>query len=739
MKRHFLLLSLFCVCVCSVFLTSCKDEDKKKDPTYTATLTVDPSSATLYVNETIQITATAKLTEVTASAVEAEITYSSDKTDIVEVSENGLVTAKKVGKAVITIECQDAKKTVPITVKTLTLIPATAETHVGKKIQFETLDGVVKATGVTYTSSDATTASIDAATGLATGIKVGTVTITATKGKTSVSKELTVGATIVPTAGSFAIQTFADNAVLDKLGDNDNTSFFGGATRFSAVNLLANAEKVVGVSFLILDDAARFTVEVYEDNNGTPAATALQSKTVTRTSASWNYFEFDSPLVPEYGKSYWFALKGYTGNSFLGWTVNNTSNRDDYKYYYKNNWNPFKLGSTYGMPAMKVMVEGGNYANEVQNQLNIMSVVGADYLRPGDKYTVKANIVNFGVVNAQNFEAVLSVDGTEYRKAFTNADLHNAQGVDFEIGDYIAPDVDKKVNVQLSIVNNEGAVGNPYTTKVPIYKTTYTRTAIFIDQFTSQDCPNCPPGERVLQASVDGMDSPEAYAWVSHHVGYREDIFTIEASRELLKTFRVAGNPSMLLNRMQQSGRNDLDFHPGNSTKEMLNRALTFPSFASLNIVRNYNEASRELTITVSGETGQAVLNMNVYLIQNNMIARQSNGGDDYSHEHVVRANIAGLVGVEVTPAADGTYTKSFTYTVPEKVDNLDVVAANSEICVTVGKQNVADQMDNMIYNAARISLVGSTTSVGPRMNTEVAAPQRIQYLSPAVREMIVK
>lgn len=739
MKRHFLLLSLLCVCMCSVLLTSCDDEEKKEDPTYTATLTVDPASATLYVNETVQITATAKVTEVSTKAVEAEITYTSDKTDIVEVSETGLVTAKKLGNAVITVACQDAKKTVPITVKSLTLMPETAETHVGKKIQFETLDGNTKVTDVTYASSDAATATIDAATGLATGVKEGTVTITATKGKTSVSKELTVMATIVPTAGSLAIQTFADNVELGKLGDGDNAAFFGGATRFDASTLLANAERVVGVSFLVLDDAARFTVEVYEDNNGTPAATALQTKTVTRTSSSWNYFEFDTPLVPEYGKSYWFALKGYTGNSFLGWTVNNTANHDDYKYYYKNNWNPFKLGSTYGMPAMKVMVEGGNYADEVQNHLNVMSVVGVDYLLPGDKYKVNANIANFGVMNAQNFEAVLTIDGTEYRKAFASADLHNGQGVDFELGDFTAPDADKKVAVELSIVNNEGAVGNPYTTEVPVYKTTYNRTAIYVDQFTSQDCPNCPAGEQTLQAAVEAMANPQAYAWVTHHVGYREDIFTIEASRELLKTFKVAGAPSMLLNRMQQPGRSDLDFHPGYSTSAMLETALAFPSFASLNIVRNYNETTRELTLTVSGETGQPQLNMNVYLIQNKMIARQSNGGDNYSHEHVVRANIAGLVGVDVTPAGDGTYTKTFTYAVPAKVDNLDVVAANTEICVTVGKQNVADQMDNMIYNAARIALVGSTSSVGPRMNAKVSAPRMIQYLSPAVKEMIVK
>ena len=108
------------------------------------------------------------------------MTWKSDKPEIATVDANGKVTAVKVGEATITVTC---KVSVLPSVKKVTVEPATLT--LGKKKSY-TLKATVEVsgsgtdTGVTWTSSDETIATVDATGTVTATDKVGTVTITAT-------------------------------------------------------------------------------------------------------------------------------------------------------------------------------------------------------------------------------------------------------------------------------------------------------------------------------------------------------------------------------------------------------------------------------------------------------------------------------------------------------------------------------------------------------------------------------
>ena len=139
----------------------------------------------IYVGESKAITATVKPDD----ATNKELTWKSSDETVATVDATGKVTGKKIGTATITATAQDGSGvsgsctvTVLSTVKKVTVEPATLTLGQNKSY---TLTATVDAqpgtdTGVTWTSSDTTIATVDATGKVTATDKTGTVTITAT-------------------------------------------------------------------------------------------------------------------------------------------------------------------------------------------------------------------------------------------------------------------------------------------------------------------------------------------------------------------------------------------------------------------------------------------------------------------------------------------------------------------------------------------------------------------------------
>lgn len=149
------------------------------------TLTAADGQTSVAVNDTLQLTATVS----PSYADNKNVTFSSSDDNIATVDENGLVTARGAGEAIITVTTEDGNYqatialTVIIPVQSVTLA---AEGDVSELTETETLQLTATVLPenasnkkVTYSTSDRTVATVDE-NGLVTAISAGTVVITVT-------------------------------------------------------------------------------------------------------------------------------------------------------------------------------------------------------------------------------------------------------------------------------------------------------------------------------------------------------------------------------------------------------------------------------------------------------------------------------------------------------------------------------------------------------------------------------
>lgn len=163
------------------------DENGKFIPTPVTGITVTPDTASLLVGEFKTLTGTIA----PADADDVTVLWSSDDETIATVDGSGRVQGIKVGSATITAKSKlDPTKTdtaaitvttPPVAVTGVTVAPKTATLSLAgtKTQQLTPTIAPANATNkaVTYTSSDATVASVNSS-GLVTGLKEGTATIT---------------------------------------------------------------------------------------------------------------------------------------------------------------------------------------------------------------------------------------------------------------------------------------------------------------------------------------------------------------------------------------------------------------------------------------------------------------------------------------------------------------------------------------------------------------------------------
>lgn len=147
-------------------------------------VSLDKSTLTLTEGETSTLTATVA----PANATNKEVTWSSSNTDVATVSNSGVVSAKAVGNATITVMTVDGNKVATCSVKVnAAVVPVTGVSFNSASVTMtegESLALVASVTpsnatnqSLTWSSNNTTVATVSA-NGVVTAKKVGTVTIT---------------------------------------------------------------------------------------------------------------------------------------------------------------------------------------------------------------------------------------------------------------------------------------------------------------------------------------------------------------------------------------------------------------------------------------------------------------------------------------------------------------------------------------------------------------------------------
>src|SRR5881628_1647026 len=169
-------------------------------PVPVASVTVSPSTASVQVGQTVQLTATPK--DASGNPLSGRpVSWGSSNTAVATVSGSGVVTGVTAGAATITATSEGQSGTATITVSTVpvasvTVSPSTASLQVGQTVQLTATSKDVSGNPlsgrpVSWGSSNTAVATVSAG-GLVTGVTAGAATITATSEGQSGTATVTV-------------------------------------------------------------------------------------------------------------------------------------------------------------------------------------------------------------------------------------------------------------------------------------------------------------------------------------------------------------------------------------------------------------------------------------------------------------------------------------------------------------------------------------------------------------------
>lgn len=218
--------------------------------------------------------------------------------------------------------------------------------------------------------------------------------------------------------------------------------------------------------------------------------------------------------------------------------------------------------------------------------------------------------------------------------------------------------------------------------------TTLQKKAAVLEEFTGVRCGYCPDGHAIGQALLD--NNPGKVVLVNVHTGsYAEPQsgwpnFTTPFGSALLSQSGVSGFPAGTMNRHKFTGSqynvqsNGLAMGRGGWTAAA-QTIMQEDAPVNIGAKATYDATTRLLTVKVdlyytAAET--TANNINVALLQNGIIGKQSGGGDTYVHNHMLRAFVTGQWGDPVPAASTAVgskYTKTFTYTVPNDINGATI------------------------------------------------------------------
>lgn len=154
-----------------------------RDANDLVSISVSPSNSTLQLSKTQQFMAIGTFGDTSSRDISSSVNWTSSSGKVALINGSGVATAYATGTTTITASQGDTSGSTNLTVSIngtgLSISPSSQTIAVGQTVQFTTTLNGSSVSGVTWSSSRTSIATIDQ-TGVATGLAVGATTITAT-------------------------------------------------------------------------------------------------------------------------------------------------------------------------------------------------------------------------------------------------------------------------------------------------------------------------------------------------------------------------------------------------------------------------------------------------------------------------------------------------------------------------------------------------------------------------------
>ena len=466
-------------------------------------------------------------------------------------------------------------------------------------------------------------------------------------------------------------------------------------------------KQVLGVRFYVYDGVTSGTAFMaYE------LGTNVAEKEFTYQKGGWQYVMFDEPVDIVDASDIYVGYEASGTGYFIGVEENSTLLKNSY-IYEDNEWKTFKSAgiSYYGLDIQAICV-GGDYSAEKQHDVVAENIEVIKNMRAGDVTTFTAEVRNAGIKTTGKINVVCKFGDEVINNEVTG--LRNGESMLFEYTINGATVNMSKITVEATEENvtDESSKDNTTSQAITVYAADAPeRNCILIEEFTSQSCPNCPAGIANLREAIAGMDHPEKAAWVAHHSGYVDDIFTVTGDKTIASKYGVNFAPACMIDRMDVNytgSTTELVWHPGYATSALLNELAAIPANATINMTVNFNATDSTLTVNASGMSYVQNSYITIMVCQNGYIASQSSGGSNFEHNEIVRAYMTAAVGDALTLDGDGNYSVSYDYTIPASISGVKNTAVETDIpnMYVVACIHGAAASKKAVYNAAKANII---------------------------------
>lgn len=225
------------------------------------------------------------------------------------------------------------------------------------------------------------------------------------------------------------------------------------------------------------------------------------------------------------------------------------------------------------------------------------------------------------------------------------------------------------------------AVGTLMAQEPTIVSTSVEKRNVIIEEFTGINCGYCPDGHARANAICEQY-AGHAWAINIHEGGFASGSgFTTEYGDQLATLWTISGYPCGTVNRTTLTDRGQW------ATTAATVRGEDSP--VNVAATAEIDPNTRKLTVYVEAyftadQTATTNL-LNVALLQNNVIAYQSNYGNynpdyivdanahTYRHMHMFRDFLTGQWGEEIATTKDGLIQKTYTYDIPASIGTLSI------------------------------------------------------------------
>lgn len=268
---------------------------------------------------------------------------------------------------------------------------------------------------------------------------------------------------------------------------------------------------------------------------------------------------------------------------------------------------------------------------------------------------------------------------------------------------------------------------------------------VLLEQFSTENCSSCPGAHRYLDKVLAEETYADHFVWVTHHVGYERDTFSLPESEALLFFYEKQENdgtysesaPAMLLDRTHTELKHSFDgydytmlpIYPSQDefNRKLLDEAIARPAFVSVDIKEACDPKTRKLDLTISGRAYKESLDadnlyLNLFLVEDDIYSRRQagagtadDGGRKPVYQHgVIRQISLGGGGKKLTLDDKGEYTYSTSLNIPKEWS-----AANMRIVAFVAKSLKGGARNAQVLNSNETK-IAAYRSIAPTPDQEM-------------------